>query len=251
MQKTPKGSQLKPYAVISDVHSNLEALKAVMKDINKRGIDKILFLGDAVGYGPEPNECIQLLKKKCKTHILGNHDSATLDPALTEYFNEYAQKAVLWTADNISAQGIAYLKSMKMISQLKRENICLVHSTPRDPGAWNYLYNLGDIERNFHHFDEKICFVGHSHMPFIAERFPSGEIELYKESRSIGGSGRYIANVGSVGQPRDGDPRSSYVVVSKNTIALVRVSYNIEKTQGKMLKAGLPTPLVERLSRGA
>jgi predicted phosphodiesterase len=241
---------LKQYAVISDVHSNLEALKAVFADIRKKRIEKILFLGDAVGYGPDPDECIALLKKTCHTSIMGNHDWATIDPKPIEYFNEFAKKAILWTRDNISEGGLKYLRSRKPTVSLKKENIFLVHSTPQEPEEWHYLYTIDDVDKNFHYFNEKICFVGHSHIPFIAERSASGEIEIHRENKKIGSGMKYIVNAGSIGQPRDGEPRACYVRVKDNVIEIIRVRYNIEKTQQKMFKADLPTPLIERLSRG-
>ena len=241
---------MKPFAVISDVHSNLEALQAVIADIHDRGISRILFLGDAVGYGPDPDECIKLLKKNCHSSIMGNHDRAVLQEGAEVHFNEHARNAIIWTREHVSKRSIEYLRSLVMIKHLKRDSVCLVHSTPRDPGAWNYLHTLGDLETNFHYFEGKICFVGHSHIPFVAERFPNGEIEILKEKVEMGPTEKYIVNAGSVGQPRDGDPRACYVMVNGGRIEIIRVEYDIEKTQQKMLKADLPYPLIERLSRG-
>lgn len=241
---------MKQYAVISDVHSNLEAVKAVVADIRKRKIEKILFLGDAVGYGPDPNECIDIIKETCHTSIMGNHDQATIDPLTIEYFNEYAKRAILWTRDQISDKGLKFLRARNQTAILKKENIFLVHSTPQEPEEWHYLYTLDDVDKNFHYFDMKICFVGHSHIPFIAERNTSGKIQVYRENKKIERGKRYIVNAGSVGQPRDGEPKACYIRVKDNVIEIIRVKYNIEKTQQKMLKADLPTPLIERLSRG-
>ncbi|GBD98901.1 phosphodiesterase [bacterium BMS3Abin07] len=238
------------FAVISDVHSNLEALTAVLSEISKKNIRKIFFLGDAVGYGSDPEECVKLLKKSCENPCLGNHDQAIFDTSCLDYFNEYARNAILWTVKNISDDCIEYLKSMKIIYKLKRENICTVHSSPREPDKWSYLLTLKDIEQGFQYFDEKICFVGHSHMPFIAERSPAGSIELRRENPAMCSASRYIVNAGSVGQPRDGDPRACYIAVANDSIEIVRVKYDIEKTQQKMLKAELPSFLIERLSKG-
>ncbi|UCG77957.1 MAG: metallophosphoesterase family protein [Nitrospirota bacterium] len=241
---------MRPLAIISDVHSNLEALGSVLKDIARRKIEKIVFTGDAVGYGPDPDECIKLIRKVSSVSLMGNHDMAVIEPGHLDYFNQFARKAAIWTKDNISPTSLRSLKAFKMTGQLKKDSIFLVHSTPRDPSAWNYLYNMDDVDTNFYYFSHRICMVGHSHIPFIAEQLPSGEIVLHKSSVKINSDNRYIVNVGSVGQPRDGDPRSCYTIIKNNTIQIIRVKYKIEKTQEKMLQADLPSPLIERLSRG-
>jgi diadenosine tetraphosphatase ApaH/serine/threonine PP2A family protein phosphatase len=126
----------------------------------------------------------------------------------------------------------------------------LVHSTPKEPEEWHYLLSLWDAEINFHYFSNKYCFIGHTHYPFIIERLPSGELVTYKEKASKGEMERYIMNVGSVGQPRDGDPRAGYAIVDDEKMEIVRVLYDIESVQKKMSKAGLPSLLIERLAAG-
>lgn len=238
------------YAVISDVHSNLDALKAVLRDIHTKGVKKIFFLGDAVGYGPDPGECIDLLRGNCLNAVAGNHDWAVTDYISIEYFNENAKKAIVWTKAHMTAEGLEYLKSMPLTASSKEEDAFFVHASPETPDAWNYLFTLNDLEINFRCFEEKICFVGHSHAPFIAERFPSREIELHKESAKIGSAEKYLVNAGSVGQPRDGDPRACYTLIDNDRIGLIRVEYDVSSTQEKMRGAGLPVQLIERLSKG-
>lgn len=238
------------YAVVSDVHSNLEALKAVLKDIKKRKISEIIFLGDAVGYGPNPNECIDLLRENCKFFLAGNHDWAAIGLADIEYFNEYARAAILWTTEVLTEENRNIIKTFQLIGEIKKEDIFLVHSTPKEPEAWHYLLTLWDAEVNFHYFGQKICILGHSHQPFVIERLPSAEMVTYKNRARLGKSERYIINAGSVGQPRDGDPRACYAIMSDEGIEFVRVEYNIEKTQMKMHEAGLPLPLIQRLESG-
>lgn len=238
------------YAILSDVHSNLEALDAVLKDIRKRKINEILFLGDAVGYGPNPNECIELLKDKCTVLLAGNHDWGVLGLTDIEYFNEYARAAIEFTKGILTEKNRKTLNTFPIIKNMKKENMLLVHSTPKEPEKWHYLLTLWDAEMNFHYFNQRICLLGHSHQPFIIERVPSGEMVTHKSEAKLGKSERYIINVGSVGQPRDRDPMACYAIIDDEKVELVRVPYDIETTQKKMMKEGLPLPLIERLSRG-
>lgn len=237
-------------AIISDVHANLEALDAAMKDIEGRRIEVVFFLGDAVGYGPNPNECVDLLRGRCKIFLAGNHDRAAVGMTDITYFNEYARTALLWTKETLSEKNRRTLEKLPVMKTVKSENLLLVHSTPKEPELWHYLLTLWDAEINFHYFGHRICILGHSHQPFIIERMPSGEMVTHRERAELGKSGRYIINAGSVGQPRDRDPRASYAILDDETVEIVRVPYPFEKTQGKMHEAGLPLPLIERLSRG-
>ena len=237
-------------AVISDVHSNLEALQVVLEDIRKRDIKEVLFLGDAVGYGPDPDEVVSLLMEHCTVLLAGNHDWAVIDYTPVEYFNEYARAAIQWTRDIIAEETYEALKEFKLVKVLKRDDIFCVHSTPKEPDSWNYILTLYDAEINFHYFDQQICLIGHSHRPVIFERLPTGELLTYKDQAEIGKTSRYIINVGSVGQPRDGDPRASYAILSPEKVEILRLSYNIKKTQEKMERFGLPAFLIERLERG-
>ncbi len=237
------------YAVISDVHANIEALRAVLKEIRKKKID-ILFLGDTVGYGPDPDECVQVLTSECKVLIAGNHDRAAIGLADVEFFNPYARAAIEWTKETITRETVSTLKDLAVSKEIADNKILLVHSTPKEPEEWHYLLSLWDAEINFHYFENKICLLGHSHRPFIIERLPSGEMVTYRNEAEIGKSERYIINAGSVGQPRDGDPRACYAVIDDESVKLHRVEYDIKKTQDKMRRAGLPVQLIERLARG-
>ncbi|MGD1075722.1 MAG: metallophosphoesterase family protein [Thermodesulfovibrionales bacterium] len=238
------------YAVLSDVHANLEALDAVLKDISKREINEILFLGDAVGYGPNPNECVKRLKGRCKILLAGNHDRAAAGLMNIDYFNEYARAAILWTRKVMTEESRSTLGALPVMKKMDKEDLLLVHSTPKEPEAWHYLVTLWDAEINFDYFDQRICVLGHSHQPFVIERAPSGEMVTYGNGANLGRNERYIINIGSVGQPRDGDPRACYAILHDESVEFVRVRYNIKKTQMKMHEAGFPLPLIERLSRG-
>ncbi len=239
-----------PYAIISDVHGNLEALRAVLDDIQKRRTDSIIFLGDAVGYGANPNECVELLKKSCKVMLAGNHDRAAIGLTDIEHFNAYAKAAILWTRQVLTDKNGTYLKTLPVSRKMRKENMLFVHSTPKEPEEWHYLLTLWDAEINFHYFHERICVLGHSHLPFVIERLPSGEMVTYRNKAALGESERYIVNAGSVGQPRDRDPRACYLLLESDQAEFVRVEYHREETQRKMHEAGLPLPLIERLSQG-
>ena len=238
-------------AVMADVHSNLEALEAVLKDIEKREAADIIFLGDAVGYGPDPNKCIDVLRDACRVLIAGNHDRAATCQADIEYFNEYAKAAVLWTREELSEENKGFIEALPLTAEMKDDGVLLVHSTPKEPEAWHYLLTLWDAEINFNYFDQRICMLGHSHQPFVIERLPSDEMVIQSKEISLGSSARYILNAGSVGQPRDRDPRACYMMIDGEKVEFVRIAYDIEKTQKKMHDSGLPLPLIERLARGA
>lgn len=238
------------YAVLSDVHSNLEALKSVLQDLKNRGIYNIYFIGDAVGYGSEPDECIKLLRTECNIILAGNHDWGVCGLTDIGYFNEYARAAIEWTKGVISIENLDALKSFPALVEDKAENITLVHSTPFEPEKWHYLLKSADAVLNFQCFDTKLCFIGHTHRPVIIERHPSGELITNKDNAGIRGDSRYIINAGSIGQPRDGDPRASYAVIDDEKVQIIRVPYNIEATQKKMALAGLPLFLIERIAQG-
>jgi predicted phosphodiesterase len=239
-------------AVISDVHSNIEALEAVLEDMHKRGITKrnILFLGDAVGYGPNPNECTSIVKKSASVLIAGNHDWGALGLTDINYFNPNARAAIKWTDEALTPENRLILEEFSLVKRMKKDSLFLVHGTPKEPEGWHYLLSLWDAEVNFGQFEERICLLGHSHLPFVMEKLPSGEIVVLKDKAELSSEHRYIINPGSVGQPRDGNPRASYAILTDEAVEIIRIEYDFPKTQGKMRKAGLPAPLIERLSRG-
>lgn len=238
------------YAVLSDVHSNLEALKSVQHDISKREITSIYVAGDTVGYGPEPDECLEILRQKGRKMIAGNHDFGAAGVEDPEKFNEYAKIAIQWTKEKMLRDNIKFLGLLPLKIVDNTEDITLVHSTPFEPEAWHYLYDLPDAEINFLNFSTRLCFVGHTHRPFIFEKTEQGNMIAHEKSVDIRSGNRYIINAGSVGQPRDHDARSSYAIVDEKHIEIVRVQYDIETTQYKMAKAGLPIQLINRLSLG-
>jgi len=238
-------------ALISDVHSNLEALQSVLRDIEKNGVEKIHFLGDSVGYGSEPNKCIQLISKHCDIKLLGNHDYAALGLITLSGFNKAARMSVEWTQTQLKKKSIEALADFEMTSTFL--DYFLVHASPAEPEEWDYILNMDQAKEQFAHFTQSVCFVGHSHIPniFVEE---NDEIKSFtpKQTTELEKNKRYIINIGSVGQPRDNDPKACYLIVDTDSarIEYRRVGYDIGKTQGKMRKAMLPDFLVERLAVG-
>lgn len=239
------------YAFFSDVHANLEALKVVEKDFQKEGLDKVFFLGDAVGYGPDPNECISIIDQLTDIKLMGNHDYAALGLIETNLFNEYAQKAMDWTKSVLSEKSVRILSGFTM--DYRFDESYLVHSTPKEPQEWNYIFDLDDAEENFGFFDRQMCIIGHSHFPVIIKKFDEKHCFLHQESWTrIENGFKYIINIGSVGQPRDGSNQACYLIydTEKKRVTLKRLPYDFKKTQAKMDKRGLPKFLVERLAVG-
>lgn len=241
------------YAIIADIHSNLGAFHAVLQDMEKQGgVEEIWCLGDVVGYGPEPRECIELLRRQRHLCIAGNHDWAAVGKLDTTLFNREAADAARWTADQLSPEDIDYLQNLPL--NLEKGDFTLVHGSPREP-IWEYVLSPQTAIINFEYFNSKFCLVGHSHMPLVFDLDRDGicdlrqlphELFLRQEGK------RLIINCGGVGQPRDGDPRASYAILDDEQEILrhYRVEYDILTTQQKMYDLGLPPRLAGRLSHG-
>lgn len=238
-------------AIISDIHSNLEALQAVIKDIKKRRIKNTFCLGDLVGYGANPNECIEICLKEAKLVIAGNHDWAAINKTNISVFNSVAAKAIRWTKQNTRKNNLNKLKRLQLTKKV--DSILLVHATPRNPAKWNYLFTLNEFEAEFSLFDTQVCFVGHSHIPSAVFQDANSYTDFLRENPfPLIKDRKYIINVGSVGQPRDLDPRASYAIYDGNnhSIEIVRLDYNIPLAQQKIVDNGLPEVLAERLLVG-
>jgi len=240
------------YAIIGDIHSNLIAFEAVLQDLEKRGgFNKIWCLGDVVGYGPDPHACIELLKHFDHVCIAGNHDLAAVGLIDILDFNEDAARANLWTADQLTENDKEYLKSLAY--KYIEGDFSLFHGSPREP-VWEYLLSTSLAKANFKHFDTSFCLVGHSHVPLVFAQSNSNIVSRKLEDNTTTelGEHRLIINPGSVGQPRNLDPRASYALYD-NDVRIIHhylVEYNIEATQQKMREANLPEFLIERLSQG-
>ena len=238
-------------AIISDVHSNLVALEAVLADAEGRGADAIWNLGDTVGYGPDPNSVVARLAEAGAVSVLGNHDAAATGRIGTEWFNRLAAEAAEWTRDHLEPETAAYLGSL---SEVAREgDWSLAHGTLREP-IWEYLITEEAAEGHFERQETPYSAVGHTHVPLRVERGERGvEGSAPAEGKTVAlGEGPLCINPGSVGQPRDGDPRASYALVDgdEGTVTHHRVTYDVAKTQRRMADAGLPRELAARLSAG-
>jgi diadenosine tetraphosphatase ApaH/serine/threonine PP2A family protein phosphatase len=239
--------------VLSDIHSNFEAFQAVLEDAGS--VDEIWCLGDVVGYGPDPNACVELLRSLPHRCIAGNHDWATLGKLDLRDFNPDARDANLWNRTQLTPDNLAYLEALP--ETLVEGRFTLVHGSPRHP-IWEYIIYCSTAQTNAGFFETPFCFVGHTHTPAIFRLDNTGNEDgcepvapLVDRSVSLGQE-RLIINPGSVGQPRDGDPRASYVILDWDllTIEHRRVEYPVEKTQARMMELDLPLRLVLRLGYG-
>jgi diadenosine tetraphosphatase ApaH/serine/threonine PP2A family protein phosphatase len=241
------------YLVISDIHANYQALETVLSSADDW--ESVLFLGDLVGYGPSPNECVErVVALPNVTSIIGNHDVAALGQIDLDTFNPQAKFAALWTQKQLTEENKEYLRALGQVEEL--DELTLVHGSPRDP-VWEYLDRVSQAPENFARFTTPACFNGHTHVPriFSQERDTRrAEMRIPEETEVIaaGDGVRRIINPGSVGQPRDGDPRAAFALYDTQTkeFEFRRIEYDIQATQEKMEAAGLPKPLSERLSYG-
>lgn len=222
-------------AIISDIHGNFPALEAVITAIEKEEIDKIFCLGDLVGYGGKPQEVIDVIREMNIPCILGNHDEAAVGLGDVSHFNQLARQAIEWTMSVLTAESIKFLKATKRT--IVFGNILFTHSSPHEPKAWHYMFREYEARRAFEVLKQDICFYGHTHVPV---EFTDSE------------SGRRIINVGSVGQPRDKDPRACWGFYDMDTKDFIwmRTEYDIDTAAADIFNAGLPEYLAERLYNG-
>jgi len=249
------------YAIISDVHSNLQALTSVLEDIQDHQVDHILCLGDIVGYGPNPCECLEIVYSRCEQCILGNHDHAIFFDPLG--FNETAMFSIEWTRRALGQSKCANLSvadRLHFLENLPEQKIVdglhLVHGSPRSP-TFEYILpwdtGIRPTEKILGVFDmiEGPCFIGHSHLPGVfTDQWEFFRPEDLPESRYMLNEKKVVINVGSVGQPRDGNPDSCYVLLQDNVLQFRRVAYKVKHTVKAILKAGLPEKNALRLKRG-
>ena len=241
--------------LISDVHANLEALEAVLDDAGRRGFDELWFLGDAVGYGPDPNACVErLLALEPAVWLAGNHDWAALGKLDLAAFNPEARLATEWTQARLRPDLSAVLDALKPRVDAPERGLTWVHGSPRHP-VWEYILDSAVAAGGFEAFTTEICCFGHTHVPMVyaegldgVERCrPAADQELLLDAGQ-----RYLLNPGSVGQPRDGDPRASYALFdpAARRLTLHRVAYDVERVQEKILSVDLPPRLALRLGFG-
>lgn len=240
--------------VISDIHANLTALEAVLLDAQARGYDTAWCLGDLVGYGPDPNECIERVRSLPQLAcIIGNHDAAALEQIDVSTFNPEARNAILWTRQTLSEDSQKFLRSLPEKIVIS-DQVTLSHGSPRHP-VWEYLLDLRTATLSFQHFETPLCFVGHTHLPTIYlynEEDQSAQLQIPRTDSPIHLPNRAIVNPGSVGQPRDRDPRAAYAIFDTETWIwdYRRVEYDIASVQMRMRQHGLPERHIYRLSSG-
>ncbi|NLG16624.1 MAG: metallophosphoesterase family protein [Fibrobacter sp.] len=240
------------YAIISDIHGNAEALSAVLNDISGRKVDSIICLGDVVGYYPDPEKCIELVKENADFCVAGNHDYAAIGRIDTQNFTYYAFAAMEWTKQNLSQKSKDFLKSLPLT--IEKDGMFFTHSSPSNPQDWVYVFPDSEeaIFEAFNSLVYKLNFIGHTHWPSIMiqqdDRIVLHSDHLIKIDKEC----NYLINVGSVGQPRDFDSRSCYVIYDSGTteITINRVTYDFKVTQDKIRENHLPQFLAERLEKG-
>ncbi len=239
------------YGIFSDIHSNLEALEAVIRDYKKEDIDNYLCVGDIVGYAANPGECIKRVKALTMISVAGNHDWAAVSLFSTDYFNPLAKEAVSWTQRNLDEVGRYFLEGLPLV--YKNEDLTIAHGSLDEPGDFNYMADGEIAFRTFELLETDICFVGHTHVPGVFIKSENNHIRYREDNNiSIRQDSKYIINVGSVGQPRDGNPNAAYCIydTDKKSVEIKRISYDIRAAREKIINEGLPKFLGERLLIG-
>jgi diadenosine tetraphosphatase ApaH/serine/threonine PP2A family protein phosphatase len=237
------------YAILSDIHSNIEALETVIAELKNRELSKVICLGDIVGYGANPNECCNLVREICECVILGNHDAGTTGLTNLSHFHSLAKEVCIWTSKNLSTDNVSWLKSLPF--QKNYNNSLLSHSSPSTPEHWHYVSSMNDAISEFPACNH-ICFIGHTHVPATFVKVDTKYKIITNNKFSINPDYKYIINPGSVGQSRDRNIKSSFAIYDSETeeIEIVRISYDIAAAQKKIINAGLPKYLAERLLLG-
>lgn len=239
------------YAIFSDVHSNLEALRAVIEALKAESPDRYLCIGDIVGYAANPRECIEEVKAVASLSVAGNHDWATIDLTSAENFNPAARQAISWTRRYLDADNRQFLESLQLI--YKNDDLTLVHGTLDNPQDFNYMLDEYNAARTFNLLETGICFIGHTHIPAVFMKDKSGEISYSEDAViNINENNSYIINVGSVGQPRDGNPDACFCIYDSGlkSVNIKRIKYDFQSARNKIIEAGLPKYLGDRLLAG-
>jgi diadenosine tetraphosphatase ApaH/serine/threonine PP2A family protein phosphatase len=238
------------YAILSDIHGNLEAFRAVLADARERA-DAVLCLGDVVGYGADPEACIDLVARHCEALVGGNHEHGVAGLLDLRWFNDWARTAAEWTRERLGADQRAWLGALPLVREV--HDATLVHASPSHPEEWEYLVSAEDGHAVFGAFATRLCFVGHSHVPRAwvqgswGRDYVSTPVDVAIEPGC-----RYIVNVGSVGQPRDRDTRAAYALwdLEARRVTIRRVAYDVQTARAKIRAAGLPRFLADRLAEG-
>lgn len=235
------------FGIFGDIHSNLEGLEAVIEDMLSQNVTHTVCLGDIVGYNASPAECLEKVRALGCPIVKGNHDEEASEDRDISHFNELAFVSMQYSRQQLSDEQKQFLRSLPL--QRPVANFTVVHATLDGPAKWGYVFTSMEAEASFNYQRTQICFFGHTHVPHVFIRDTKVH-EFFYRKIDIKPDKRYFVNVGSVGQPRDGDWRSAYAIydTNENTIELRRVAYDLPKAQQKILKAGLPNRLAERLA---
>jgi predicted phosphodiesterase len=241
------------YGILGDIHSNLSALQTVLARMDAAGVETLVSVGDVVGYGAAPSECIAILREREAIVVKGNHDAACVGELDDRTFNPYARAAVAWTRTVLSASEKRWLSALPMVATL--EHCQIAHGTLHDPELYDYILSLSDADPSLDEMVRPACFVGHSHVPLTVMRFadePQRTAYTYETEIDLSETVRALVNVGSVGQPRDENPDSAYALfdTSAKRVSILRTSYDIEAEIARIRAAGLPSVLGERLRLG-
>jgi predicted phosphodiesterase len=237
--------------ILSDIHANLEALEAVVGALRDKDATRFACCGDIVGYGPDPNLCVEAIRRLRCTCVAGNHDYGAVGKAPIDSFNSVATQALLWTRSRLSESNRLYLENLPLTAE--EGSLHFVHSSPSAPEAWEYVLTVRKATAEIECCAGTVCAVGHSHQPLAVERLPGKRArQLREDCFDIRPDARYLINAGSVGQPRDGDPRACCILYDddKQVMMYIRVPYDIPAVQAKIRAAGLPERLASRLESG-
>ena len=236
-------------ALFGDIHANLEALEAVLEDASQQGVTDYVCMGDIVGYNADPAACLEKVRSMDCPTVKGNHDEDASGNHSLDSMNPVAAAALEWTRQQLSEEQRQWLTKLRMVRQVS--DFTVVHSTLDQPAHWNYVTNRFDAMSNFSYQFTQLCFHGHTHVPRVYVKTDKVQ-EVAAESVVIEPGAKYFINVGSVGQPRDGDWRACYAIfdLENNSVVFRRVEYDIAKTQEKIIAAGLPPMLAERIREG-
>jgi len=239
-------------ALISDIHSNLEALDAVIADARAQGADAFACLGDIVGYGADPVACLERVQSLAPIAVIqGNHDAYAADERDLGDFNPLASKATVWTRRQLTAEQRSWLAGLPLEARIGRE-ITLVHANPSEPDSWAYVRFPADGALALLDQKTRLCFYGHTHLPMAFRQLDDTVLQLTADAYNLATGERWLVNVGSVGQPRDGDWRAAYSLLDEDgdRLSVHRVEYDLATCQQKIVAAGLPARLAERLAVG-
>lgn len=238
------------FAIFGDVHSNLEALNAMLDDCRKEGVTDFLCTGDVVGYNASPSECMKIVRELGCPVVKGNHDHYVASEQNLEDFHPNAAAVVRWTREQLTDEEIMWLYNLPFVET--KLGITLVHSTMDNPETFGYVFDHFQADANFIRQKTPLCFHGHTHVPMIYEKQVAGVYRIDPQDFKLPVGRKYFINVGSVGQPRDGDPRAAYVIYDQATrqVKFRRLEYDVQAAQERIRMAGLPERLAERLALG-